>query len=115
MTVTRNSRRSLQGTVISDACDKTVIVRVERTYRHPKYGKFVRRHKKYMAHDEEGVAERGNVVEIVSCRPMSKRKRWRVGRVVVGTEYVESVPAAELDSAAASDEASEAADTGGDA
>lgn len=72
----------LRGTVLGNRMDKSITVRVERTYRHPKYGKFVRRHKKYMAHDESGQAGVGDMVEIASCRPLSKHKRWRLVRIV---------------------------------
>jgi small subunit ribosomal protein S17 len=82
MTITRNSRRTLQGVVTSDKMDKTIAVLVERTYKHPKYGKYVRRHTKYLAHDEEGLANVGDVVELASTRPLSKTKRWRLLRVI---------------------------------
>jgi len=83
MTTTRNARRTMRGTVVSDRMDKTIAVRIERTYRHPKYGKYVRTHAKYLAHDEEQQAKPGDLVEIVSTRPYSKTKRWRLGRVLV--------------------------------
>lgn len=61
---------------------KTITVRVERTYAHPKYGKFVRSHKQYAAHDEGSVAKLGDLVEIEATRPLSKTKRWRLLRVL---------------------------------
>jgi small subunit ribosomal protein S17 len=73
-------RRILQGIVVSDSCDKTVIVRVERRVIHPLYKKFVSRSKKYAAHDEENRYRAGDAVRIEESRPLSKRKRW----VVVG-------------------------------
>ena len=82
MTDTRNARRLLQGTVTGAKCAKTISVSVERTYRHAKYGKFVRKRKKYMAHDENDEAAVGDKVEIVSTRPLSKLKRWRLVRIV---------------------------------
>lgn len=82
MSETRNSRRSLQGVVTSDAMQETITVRVERRYKHPLYGKFVRSHKKYMAHDAENAAKVGDLVSIVACRPMSKHKRWRLENIV---------------------------------
>jgi small subunit ribosomal protein S17 len=82
MSDSRNSRRSIQGLVVSDKMDQTITVRVERRFRHPLYGKFVRSHKKFMAHDEANTANVGDVVSIVACRPMSKRKRWRLESVV---------------------------------
>lgn len=75
-------RRVLQGTVTSDKMDKTITVLVERRFAHPKYGKFVKKHKKYHAHDEDNTATVGDVVEIVAMRPMSKMKRWRLMRVL---------------------------------
>jgi small subunit ribosomal protein S17 len=89
----RNARRTLQGVVAGDRMDKTITVRVERTYRHPKYGKFVRRHKNYLTHDETGAAQVGDTVEIASCRPLSKRKRWRLSRVLVQSRLVEGTSA----------------------
>jgi small subunit ribosomal protein S17 len=71
-------KRILQGVVVSDACDKTVIVRVERRVMHPLYKKFVSRSKKYAAHDEENRCHSGDAVRIEESRPLSKRKRWIV-------------------------------------
>lgn len=85
MSESRNKRRSLQGVVISDAMQETITVRVERRYKHPLYGKFVRSHKKYMAHDADNAAKVGDVVSIAACRPISKRKRWRLERVITST------------------------------
>jgi small subunit ribosomal protein S17 len=72
------SKRTLHGRVISDAADKTVVVRVERQFQHPLYKKFIRRSKKYAAHDEENRCKTGDLVQIQECRPISKRKRWVV-------------------------------------
>ena len=69
-------KRTLQGTVVSDAAEKTVVVRVERQFRHPLYKKFIRRSKKYAVHDEENRCKIGESVRIQECRPISKRKRW---------------------------------------
>lgn len=71
-------RRILQGTVVSDRNDKTVIVRVERMVMHPLYKKYIRRSKKYAAHDPENRFKVGDVVRIRECRPLSKTKRWEV-------------------------------------
>ena len=71
-------RRVLKGTVVSDANDKTVVVRVERRVMHPIYKKYITRSKKYAAHDEATRFKVGDVVEIRECRPISKRKRWEV-------------------------------------
>ena len=71
-------KRVLQGVVVSDACDKTVIVRVERRVMHPIYKKFVSRSKKYAAHDEDNRYCAGDAVRIEESRPLSKRKSWVV-------------------------------------
>lgn len=71
-------KRVLQGVVTSDKMDKTVTVQVERRFKHPLYKKFIRRSKKYAAHDESNAVKVGDVVKIQECRPMSKRKKWEV-------------------------------------
>jgi small subunit ribosomal protein S17 len=71
-------RRILQGTVVSDVNDKTVVVRVERRVMHPIYKKFIRRSKKYAAHDPLNAFKVGDVVRIRECRPISKSKTWEV-------------------------------------
>lgn len=71
-------KRILQGIVVSDAQDKTVIVRVERRVMHPVYKKFVSRSKKYAAHDEDNRCKVGEAVQIEESRPISKRKSWVV-------------------------------------
>ena len=71
-------KRILQGVVVSDKMDKTIVVQVERRVMHPIYKKFVRRTKKYAAHDEGNVHKVGETVRIQECRPISKRKRWEV-------------------------------------
>jgi small subunit ribosomal protein S17 len=71
-------KRILQGVVVSDACDKTVIVRVDRRVMHPVYKKYVTRSKKYAAHDEENRYRTGDAVQIEESRPLSKRKHWIV-------------------------------------
>ena len=80
--VAETKKRTLTGKVISDKCDKTVTVIVERKVKHPVYGKFVRRSTKYHAHDEANNAAQGDVVTIEECRPISKSKSWRVLSVV---------------------------------
>jgi small subunit ribosomal protein S17 len=72
------SKRVLQGVVVSDKNDKTVVVRVERRVMHPVYKKFVTRSKKYAAHDEENRWHVGDAVRIEESRPLSKTKRWVV-------------------------------------
>jgi small subunit ribosomal protein S17 len=71
-------KRILQGVVVSDAQNKTVVVRVERRVMHPVYKKFVSRSKKYAAHDEENRCKVGEAVQIEESRPISKRKSWVV-------------------------------------
>ena len=69
-------KRVLQGTVVSDVNDKTVVVRVDRAFTHPVLKKTVRRSKKYHAHDEANAAKVGDTVWIEECPPISKNKRW---------------------------------------
>lgn len=71
-------RRVLQGVVVSDKADKTVVVKVERDVMHPVYHKYVKQHKKYAAHDEQNTCRIGDVVSIIESRPISKRKTWMV-------------------------------------
>jgi small subunit ribosomal protein S17 len=73
-------KRMLQGVVVSDKQDKTVIVRVERRFTHPLFKKTVRRSKKYQAHDESNTYSVGDIVWIEEHRPISKNKRWAVTR-----------------------------------
>ena len=72
------SRRIFQGTVVSDKADKTVVVQVDRRIQHPLYKKFIRRSKKYLAHDSENTTKLGDKVQIRECRPISKNKHWEV-------------------------------------
>jgi small subunit ribosomal protein S17 len=74
----RSSRKTRKGIVVSNKMQKTVVVRVERTIRHPKYDKVLTRSEKYYAHDESNAAKCGDVVSIMETRPLSKLKRWRV-------------------------------------
>ena len=71
-------RRIMQGVVVSDKMDKTIVVKIERKIKHPLYKKYIRRTKKYAAHDEANVAKIGDIVRIRECRPLSKRKHWEV-------------------------------------
>ena len=91
METTRNQRRTIEGTVTSDQCAKTITVQVERTYRHPKYKKYVRKMARYHAHDEKSEAKPGDRVEIQSCRPLSKTKRWTLVRVIDRSRRGEAV------------------------
>jgi small subunit ribosomal protein S17 len=71
-------KRVMQGVVVSDKMDKTIVVKVERRYQHPIYKKYIRRSKKYHAHDENNQCKIGDTVSIRECRPLSKLKRWEV-------------------------------------
>ncbi len=71
-------RRVLQGKVVSDKCDKTITVNVERRVMHPLYHKIITKTKKYAAHDELNACKIGDTVKIIECRPYSKSKTWEV-------------------------------------
>ena len=92
MSETRGTRRVLQGIVMSTGMDKSITVRVERRYKHPKYGKYLSAHKKYLAHDEEGQAGVGDIVQISESRPLSKHKRWRLVEVVIKATVTDGRP-----------------------
>lgn len=79
-------KRVLQGTVVSDKNDKTVVVRVERRFTHPVLKKTIRRSKKYHAHDEGNVHKIGDIVSIEETRPISKNKRWIVVAATTGAK-----------------------------
>ncbi|MFO7286518.1 MAG: 30S ribosomal protein S17 [Gammaproteobacteria bacterium] len=89
------TRRKVIGRVVSDKMNKSVTVAVERLVRHPIYGKYIRRTTKIMAHDEENSARIGDTVAISECRPISKRKSWRVVEIVARAEAVEQPQADE--------------------
>ena len=74
--------RTLTGRVVSDKMHKTIAVEIERLVKHPTYGKYIRRTTKLLAHDESGTSKEGDVVIITPCRPMSRRKSWRLLEVV---------------------------------
>lgn len=75
-------QRSVTGQVVSDAMDKSITVMIERRLQHPMYGKFMRRSTKLVAHDENNECGVGDTVTIEECRPISKRKSWRLVQVV---------------------------------
>jgi small subunit ribosomal protein S17 len=75
-------KKQLVGTVVSNSMDKSVTVVVRRQIKHPQYQKFVRREKKYMAHDSQNECEVGDQVMIQECRPLSKSKRWTVAKTI---------------------------------
>ena len=78
----KEQRKRLVGIVTSDKMDKTIVVVVERQYRHPLYKKVVRSTKKYLAHDEENACQVGDRVQILEARPLSRRKRWIVEEIL---------------------------------
>lgn len=75
-------RKTRRGIVVSDKMDKTVVVRVERLTRHPRYTQVIKQARKFKAHDEHNECRIGDVVQIVETRPLSKDKRWRVTEIV---------------------------------
>ncbi len=82
------NKRKLEGIVVSNKADKSVVVEVERKFLHPRYRKTVRSHKKYLAHDENNSCNLGDRVVIVESRPLSRRKRWVMERVVTRAEQL---------------------------
>ena len=80
------NRQKLVGKVVSDSMDKTIVVSVERLVKHRLYKKYIRRSKKYYVHDEDNSYKSGDLVEIISSKPLSKTKRWRVSRLTEKNE-----------------------------
>lgn len=78
----RNLRKERTGVVTSDKMDKSIVVSVERKVKHPKYGKFVKKTKKFVAHDETNDCNIGDTVKIMETRPLSKTKNWRLVEIV---------------------------------
>lgn len=78
----RNIRKIRTGLVCSDKMDKTIIVTVVRKLRHPIYGKYIKKTKKFHAHDEENTCRIGDLVKIMETRPLSKTKRWRMTEIL---------------------------------
>ena len=88
----RERRRRLEGQVVSDKMDKTVVVAVRHTRRHPLYGKVIRVSKRYKAHDEGNACRVGDQVRILESRPISKEKRWVVEEVLQRAEQIDTAP-----------------------
>lgn len=82
MTQTNKLTRALTGEVISNKMDKTIVVKVVRKIKHAVYGKYIKRSKKYHAHDESNSCNIGDIVQIVECRPISKTKSWKLDKVI---------------------------------
>ncbi|GAB6271138.1 MAG: 30S ribosomal protein S17 [Smithellaceae bacterium] len=74
----KSNKRTIKGVVVSDKMDKTIVVKAERLVKHAVFHKYVRRHVKYKAHDEQNSCKTGDTVLIIEARPMSKDKRWRM-------------------------------------
>ncbi|MEZ4887364.1 MAG: 30S ribosomal protein S17 [Chitinophagales bacterium] len=82
MSQERNLRKQRVGVVLSDKMQKTITVSIERKVQHPIYGKFIKKSKKYTAHDEQNDCNIGDIVRIMETRPLSKRKRWRLVEII---------------------------------
>ncbi len=74
--------RTITGRIVSNKMDKTVAVLVERIIKHPVYGKYIRRSTKLLAHDEKNLCQEGDLVSITSCRPISKRKAFKIIEII---------------------------------
>lgn len=82
MEATRNLRKERIGVVVSNKMDKTIVIKVERKIKHTKYEKFIKRRKKFTAHDEENSCNIGDKVRIMETRPLSKTKCWRLVEII---------------------------------
>jgi len=82
----RGRRREIIGTVVSDKMDKTIVVEVTRTFRHPLYGKVLRRRSKFYSHDQKNQAKLGDVVRLSETRRLSHQKRWRLIEILKKAE-----------------------------
>ncbi|NLJ56282.1 MAG: 30S ribosomal protein S17 [Firmicutes bacterium] len=78
----RKARKTRIGKVVSDKMEKTAVVAVERSARHPLYGKIIRRTKNYKIHDADNACRQGDKVQIMETRPLSKEKRWRLVKII---------------------------------
>ncbi len=90
-----SASKTVTGIVTSDKMQKTRAVKVSRLERHAKYGKYLRRHTTYYAHDEKEVSRIGDTVRIVETRPLSKLKRWRLLEIVAKSRYAGTAPVTE--------------------
>ncbi len=82
MSETKKNKKSRTGTVVSNKMERSIVVRVERTVKHKLYGKYVKKSVKYLVDDPENTCKIGDVVKIEECRPLSKKKRWRLRDVI---------------------------------
>jgi small subunit ribosomal protein S17 len=78
----RNLRKERTGLVVSNKMDKSIVVQIERRFKHPIYGKFVKKSKKFIAHDEKNECNIGDTVRIMETRPISKNKNWRLVEII---------------------------------
>lgn len=88
MSEATSNKRTLEGVVVSNKAEQTVIVQVERKFLHPRYRKTVRSHKKYMAHDADNTCNIGDKVRIIESAPISRRKRWVMETVLTRAEQL---------------------------
>jgi small subunit ribosomal protein S17 len=93
MSTQTTARKTKTGIVVSDAANKTVAIEIERMVMDPQFKKYIRRKKKFLAHDEKDECRIGDLVEIRESRPLSKRKRWRVVRLVKKADLPQEVNA----------------------
>ncbi|MDK2899981.1 MAG: small subunit ribosomal protein [Thermosipho sp. (in: thermotogales)] len=96
-------KKKLIGEVVSDKMDKTVVVAVSTLVKHPRVGKYIKRTKKYYAHDENNECRDGDIVEIIESRPLSKLKRWRVLRIVERSVFTDEILDEELEGGSSDD------------
>ncbi len=78
----RGNRRVIVGTVVSDKMDKSRVIKVERSVKHPLYKKYIKQTKKFMVHDEKNESHVGDVVKVMEARPLSRKKRWRLSEII---------------------------------
>jgi len=88
MLTIRGQAKYLDGEVISSAMNKTIVVKVSRKIKHPKYGKYLTTSKKYYAHDEKNEAKIGDEVKLISSKPISKTKKWRLFNIIRKVEVL---------------------------
>jgi small subunit ribosomal protein S17 len=89
MPVTKKQPKTLTGYVVSNKMDKTIAVLIERTVKHPLYGKYIRRSTKLLAHDANNECNEGDIVMIESSRPISKRKSWRLQKIITRSQEIQ--------------------------
>jgi small subunit ribosomal protein S17 len=82
MSETKKAKKTRTGAVVSNRMEKSIVVRVERKVRHKLYGKYIKQSVKYLADDPEDSCNIGDIVQIEECRPLSKKKRWRLRNII---------------------------------